>query len=134
MSNGIQHFLQLLLVQLAALMKQLAAADLLQSTAQLRLKDHRQGDHNHRHALFQQPADNMQVQPTADKREAYQHHETLAQCCGTGVFQHQEQTVKKIGNDDNIYNIQKCDCRKQALQLYHHNCIAPIYQTLSTKR
>ena len=43
-------------------------------------------------------------------------------------------TVKKIGNDDNIYNIQKCDCRKQALQLYHHTCIAPIYQPLSTKR
>ena len=49
MSNGIQHFLQLLLVQLAALMKQLAAADLLQSTAQLRLKDYYQGDNTELH-------------------------------------------------------------------------------------
>ena len=76
-SYRFDHIFQFRFIQFNPFAEQTAPANLLQSAAQFRLENHGQRNHHHGYGFFQNPVDDVKVQPFADDNQGCQHHQSF---------------------------------------------------------
>lgn len=87
-------------------------ADLLEQTAQLRLKNDHNGEYADTERVAQQPRDHGQMQEAGEQHDKHQNKNTLGQSCGAGILQQLHNTVNDIRHDEDIHHIDRRHCAK----------------------